>query len=232
MRDHPPERSGEETDAAWCVSRTDSLAELLPVLLARWESRAHFYDALEAEARRWLDGLLAADELEMLIEQQIATEQTEYIIEFFWTLHATGCQAPARMAAWIERHNRLVAELRERLHVGDRKTACLGPQHKRKLWRLQTACFSDRAKSACCARLDDRHLVLSLKDLERFMALHMDATLCRDRLDALVRIRLLRDERQPNLRLFRPTERLLTIVSAQLDMLRRSLLGLPDGSAA
>ena len=52
---------------------------------------------------------------------------------------------------------------------------------------------------------------------------HMDGTICRDRLDALVRAGLLEDELQPNLRLFRTTEQLHATVTEELEMLAKSL---------
>jgi hypothetical protein len=196
--------------------------ELVPVLLARWEARAFLQDALEAEARERLAGELPPDELELLIEQQLATEQTEFLVEFVWMLDVTGCREPARMAGWIDRHNQIVARMRADLDPGARRNHPLGPQHKRKLWRLEMALFGPKARDACCGRLggDAAPLVLALKDFERFMALHMDPTLCRDRLGALVQAGLLEDELQPNLRLFRVTDRLRAVVAGTLEVLR------------
>ena len=204
--------------------------ELVPVLLARWEARAFLQDALEAEARERLAGELPPDELELLIEQQLATEQTEFLVEFVWMLDVTGCREPARMAGWIDRHNQIVARMRADLDPGARRNHPLGPQHKRKLWRLEMALFGPKARDACCARLTGSGgdggtaaagpLVLALKDFERFMALHMDPTLCRDRLGALVQAGLLEDELQPNLRLFRVTDRLRAVVAGTLEVLR------------
>ncbi len=203
--------------------------ELVPVLLARWEARAFLQDALEAEARERLAGELEPDELELLIEQQLATEQAEFLVEFVWMLDVTGCRDPARMAGWIDRHNEIVARMRADLDPGGRRNHPLGPQHKRKLWRLEMALFGPKARDACCARLAGSGdgtaagpgpLVLALKDFERFMALHMDPTLCRDRLGALVQAGLLEDELQPNLRLFRVTDRLRAVVAGTLEVLR------------
>jgi hypothetical protein len=203
---------------------------LVAVLLARWEVRAWLQDALEAEARARLAGVMTDDALEIFLEQQLATEQAEFVAEFFWVLHAKGCEAPGRMAEWIDCHNALVDRLLAQL---DRRNAPLGPRHKRRLWRLKAARFGAKAKAACCARLDGSGVVLSLRDLERFMALHMDVTLCRDRLDALARAGLLEDAPGSNLRLFRATGRLEAIVAAELGMLRERLLALghgpPDG---
>ena len=195
---------------------------LVPVLLARWEARAFLQDALEAEARERLAGELAPDELELLIEQQLATEQTEFLVEFVWMLDVTGCREPARMAGWIDRHNEIVTRMRADLDPAARRNHPMGPQHRRKLWRLEMALFGPKARDACCARLggDTAPLVLALKDFERFMALHMDPTLCRDRLGALVQAGLLEDELQPNLRLFRVTDRLRAVVAGTLEVLR------------
>ena len=196
--------------------------ELVPVLLARWEARAFLQDALEAEARERLAGELEPDELELLIEQQLATEQTEFLVEFVWMLDVTGCREPARMAGWIDRHNEIVTRMRADLDPAARRNHPMGPQHRRKLWRLEMALFGPKARDACCARLggDAAPLVLALKDFERFMALHMDPTLCRDRLGALVQAGLLEDELQPNLRLFRVTDRLRAVVAGTLEVLR------------
>ena len=196
--------------------------ELVPVLLARWEARAFLQDALEAEARERLAGELGADDLELLIEQQLATEQTEFLVEFVWMLDVTGCREPARMAGWIDRHNEIVTRMRADLDPAARRNHPMGPQHRRKLWRLEMALFGPKARDACCGRLggEAAPLVLALKDFERFMALHMDPTLCRDRLGALVQAGLLEDELQPNLRLFRVTDRLRAVVAGTLEVLR------------
>src|SRR6187397_2589283 len=61
------------------------------------------------------------------LEQQVATEQAEFVAEFFWALHAKGCEAPGRMAEWIDSHNALVGRLLGQL---DRRNAPLGPRHK------------------------------------------------------------------------------------------------------
>src|SRR4051794_990335 len=83
-----------------------------------------------------LAGAITDDELETFLEQQVATEQAEFVAEFFWALHAKGCEAPGRMAEWIDSHNALVGRLLGQL---DRRNAPLGPRHKRRLWRLKAA---------------------------------------------------------------------------------------------
>jgi hypothetical protein len=204
------------------------MTELVMTMLARWEARVFLQNALETEARERLSGELAPDELELFIEQQLATEQTELLAEFLWALDTMGCRKPERMASWIDRHNALVMQMRAELGPEARRNYPLGPQHKRKLWRLEMAHFSPKVKAACCARLDGMMLVLALKDLERFTSLHMDPTLCRDRLGALVQIGLLGDEVLPNLRLFRMTERLRAIVTGALELLRAGSRGHGD----
>ena len=136
-----------------------------------------------------------------------------------------GCAAPERMAEWIGSHNELVEQEVAKLEDERQNKIALGRQYKKKLWRLRDmAYFGDEIKRACKERLDGSVVVLSLSDVERFMALHMDTTLCRDRLDALVRIGLLEDEQRRNLRLFRPTERLNAIVADALDALNDRLV--------
>jgi hypothetical protein len=200
-------------DRGWRTSQTGAGA-MVAALVRRWESRSRLQVALEGRARASLRHVLAPGTLEVFIEQQIATEQSEYIAEFFWLLQAVGCAAPDRMAAWIDRHNALVIRY---LAIG----SPLGPQRKRVCWRLRSAPFSQARKATCVERQDGRRIVLSLSDLERFMAFHMDATLCRDRLDALTRIGLLTDETYPNLRLFRGTDELQTMVADALTSLIR-----------
>lgn len=224
------------TTAAPAPSPDGAAAGLVPVLLARWEARAHLQDALEAEARERLAGGLPPDELELLIEQQLATEQAEFLVEFLWMLDVTGCREPARMAGWIDRHNAIVARMRAELDPkAPRRNHPMGPQHKRRLWRLEAAVFGPKARQACCARLaggtadTPAPLVLALKDLERFMALHMDPTLCRDRLGALAQAGLLEDEVQPNLRLFRVTGRLGAVVAGALEALRDGVVAAAAG---
>jgi hypothetical protein len=209
-----------------------SLERLAKVLLARWQAHAWLQEALEAEARDQLVGKMRAEDLEDFIEQQIATDQTELLVEFFWVLSAKDCATPERMAEWIDRHNALVRHFQAELEDARQRKLQLGPQHKKRLWRLEAvgAYFSQQVKAACCARLDGSRVVLSLKDLERFMALHMDVTLCRDRLDALVQVKLLDDELRPNLRLFRSTERLEALAAAELEMLATAL-DAPNGPA-
>jgi hypothetical protein len=205
---------------------------LVKCLLARWEAHAWLQESLETEARNQLAGAMRAEELEDFIEQQIATDQTELLVEFFWVLSAKGCATAERMAEWIDRHNALVGHFQAELEDARQRKLPLGAQHKKRLWRLEAvgAYFSKQVKAACCARLDGSRIVLSLKDLERFMALHMDVTLCRDRLDALVQVKLLDDELRPNLRLFRSTERLEALAAAELEMLAMAL-DAPDGPA-
>ena len=72
-------------------------------LVARWESRAWLHDQLEKQARqRLLAGGLVAEEIDELIEQQLLTEQTEYIAEFFFMLRVSGCYRPEGLAAFID----------------------------------------------------------------------------------------------------------------------------------
>jgi hypothetical protein len=209
-----------------------SAERLVKCLLARWEAHARLQESLEAAARNQLAGTMRAEEIEDFIEQQIATDQTELLVEFFWVLSAKGCATSGRMAEWIDRHNALVRQFQAELQDARQRKLPLGAQHKKRLWRLETAgaYFSNHIKAACCARLDGSRVVLSLKDLERFMALHMDVTLCRDRLDALVQLKLLDDELRPNLRLFRSTERLEALVAAELEVLAAAL-DAPNGPA-
>ncbi|HET6467526.1 MAG TPA: hypothetical protein VFG43_04020 [Geminicoccaceae bacterium] len=207
---------------------------LIKALLTRWAAHACLQDALEAAARAQLASVLDGGELEDFIEHEIGTEQTEYIVEFFWLLQAKGCAAPARMTEWIDRHNSLVEQLQAELEQARQRRLPLGKQHKKRLFRLKygDAYFRDEAKARCCAHLDGERIVLSLKAIERFMALHMDPGLCKDRLDALVRIGLLEDVLQPNLRLFRSTDRLEAIVAGELEILARALEGAGDAALA
>lgn len=194
------------------------------VLHAQWEMHARLQEALEAEART-RPGEMTAHDLEAFIEQKVITDQTEWLVQFFWVLGALGCAAPERMVEWIDSHNELVEHEVAKLEDDRQNKTVLGRQYKRKLWRLRDmAYFGGEIKKACKERLDGSVVVLSLSDVERFMALHMDATLCRDRLDALVRIGLLEDEQRSNLRLFRPTEKLNTIVADALDTLNERLV--------
>lgn len=190
-------------------------AAAVKVLLARWEARVWLNAELEAHARPHLVAAgLGPGEVEDFIEQQILTEQTEYLAEFFFMLTAAECQQPQNMAAFIDRHNAMVEALVADLGRGEDRP--IGPRYKQRLWRLRSAHFSERVKAVSLARLAGERLVLSLKDLERFMALHMDPTLCRDRLDALVKARLLADEVGPNLRLFWSLGRLEALIGDAL----------------
>ena len=194
------------------------------ILYSLWETHAKLQEALEAAARA-RPGEMTAYELETFIEQKVTTDQTEWLVQFFWVLGALGCAGPERMAEWINSHNELVMQEVAKLEEDKQNRMALGRQYKRKLWRLRSmAHFSDEVKKVCKDRLDGSAVVLSLSDIERFMALHMDATLCRDRLDALVRIGLLEDEQRHNLRLFRPTGKLDTIVADVLDTLDKRLV--------
>ncbi|MCB1885216.1 MAG: hypothetical protein KDG89_14660 [Geminicoccaceae bacterium] len=195
---------------------------LLSVLLARWQARAAFHEALEDAARNALAGD-DPDEVSGLIEQQLTTEQTEYIAEFLFALRRAGCAEPPKLGAYIDRHNAMVETLLEALAAERRGEAPLGAGQKRRLWRLRSARFNDRIRASALERLGDGRLLLSLKDLERFMAPHMDPTLCRDRLDALVQVGLLGDEARPNIRLFWPLDRLEAIVAGQLSVFLEGL---------
>ena len=198
---------------------------LLSVLLARWQARAAFHEALEDAARTALADD-DPDEVSGLIEQQLTTEQTEYIAEFLFALRRAGCTEPPKLGAYVDRHNAMVETLLEALAAerrGEAANAPLGAGQKRRLWRLRSARFNERMRASALERLGDGRLLLSLKDLERFMAPHMDPTLCRDRLDALVRVGLLGDETRPNIRLFWPMQRLEAIVAGQLSVFLEGL---------
>ena len=289
---------------------------LIPLLLAKWNARARMRAKLEDAARAQLAGKMPAEDVEALIEQQIATDQATYLVEYFWLLNGLGCAAPDRMEAWIHSHNaittrmwaevllekttriakllmadgrrlqrqqsELVAELlgclekaRRRMVMGfgygePPAAECLqsvdsavmmlrelngdarpcpkhlallaelearrqwpaapqGPRRKRRLERLlDEAYFGSQARHACTARLDGTHVILGSSDVERFMMLHMDPKLCRERLNALseaglLEEQLLSDERCSTVRLFRPTERLEAAVAAGLEPLRALL---------
>jgi transcriptional regulator CtsR len=290
---------------------------LIPLLLAKWEARTWMRAKLEEAARAQLNGKMPTDDIEALIEQQIATEQATYLVEFFWLLTGAGCAAPDRMEAWIDRHNAvtarmwaevlldkttrtakllmadarrlqqqqgdLLAELlgclekaRRRILMGigydeapaaeclqsldtadnllrelvlskrgdasprpqhrallaeleaPRQWPCAppGPRRRRRLERLlDQAHFGFQAKHACSARLDGTHVILSNSDVERFMMLHMDPKLCRERLNALSKAGLLQedrltDDRCSTVRLFRPTVRLEAAVAGGLKPVR------------
>lgn len=298
--------------------RPASVEDLIRLLLAKWQARTGMQALLEEAARAQLTNKMPAEEVEVLIEKQIATEQTTYLVEFFWLLEATGCAAPERMQAWIDRHNalttqmwvdvllekviktaklllvdghrlqnqqeNLIAELlrsiekvrlrmvrgpRDRevpseylqrldsasrilrelaaskrvdpspdppvrvlvteLEASRRLRAPRGPRHKRRLERLlDEAYFGAQTRYACSFRLDGSRVVLSSSDLERFMAIHMDPRLCRERLEGLVKAGLFEDDlfsdgRGPTVRLFRLTQEVGVAVAAGLEPLRARL---------
>src|SRR3954453_1112314 len=82
-----------------------SVGLLIPALLARWEARAGLKAALEQSVRSHWAGKIPTNEIELLLEQQISTDQAMYLVEFFWLLEATGCATPERMQRWIDHHN-------------------------------------------------------------------------------------------------------------------------------
>ena len=195
------------------------------LLLSLWQVRADLYRSLEEHTREALAGSnsLHADEIEDFIEQQVTTEQTEYIAQFLFVLRSAGCTEPGPLGAYIDRHNLMVDRLLAALEQTDGNTRAVGARHKQRLWRLRNARFNDRMKAGSLERLGGGRIVLSLKDFERFMAMHMDPTLCRDRLDALVRAGLLADEVRPNLRLIWSEGALETLVAGHLDALAERL---------
>src|SRR5262245_45682517 len=77
----------------------------MPVLLANWEARAGLRASLEETVRAHLTGKMPTDDIELLIEQQIATGQAMQLVEFFWLLEAKGCAAPEPMHREIDDHN-------------------------------------------------------------------------------------------------------------------------------
>lgn len=215
---------------------TDALRAGL--LLSLWQVRADLYADLEAQTRRALsrNNALDADDIEDFIEQQITTEQTEYIAQFLFVLRCAGCAEPGPLGAYIDRHNamvdRLLADLETKppgKDAGDRKP--LGARLKQRLWRLRSARFNERMKAGSLERLGQGRLVLSLKDFERFMAMHMDPTLCRDRLDALIKAGLLEDEVRPNLRLIWSEGELEALVARHLDGMAERFLELAHAPA-
>jgi hypothetical protein len=191
------------------------------LLLSLWQVRADLYRCLETHTRESLgrSNSMDADEIEDFIEQQVTTEQTEYIAQFLFVLRSAGCTEPGPMGAFIDRHNAMIDRLLADLESQDGKARPVGARHKQRLWRLRNARFNERMKAGSIDRLGGNRIVLTLKDFERFMAMHMDPTLCRDRLDALIRIGLLADEVRPNLRLIWSEGALETLVAQQLDAL-------------
>jgi hypothetical protein len=191
------------------------------LLLALWQVRADLYQSLEEHTRAALAGSnsLDPDAIEDFIEQQVTTEQTEYIAQFLFVLRSAGCTEPGPLGAYIDRHNAMIDRLLASLKSEEGGSRPVGARHKQRLWRLRNARFNERMKAGSLERLGDGRLVLSLKDFERFMAMHMDPTLCRDRLDALIRAGLLEDEVRPNLRLIWSEGALERLVAGHLDAL-------------
>jgi hypothetical protein len=81
---------------------------------------------------------LDADGIEDFIEQQVTTEQTEYIAQFFFVLRTAGCAEPGPLGGYIDRHNAMI----------DRSSPISRPatdipagrrRHKQRLWRLRSA---------------------------------------------------------------------------------------------
>lgn len=215
---------------AYQTARAATDARRAGLLLSLWQVRADLYADLETRTRRALAGsnVLDADAIEDFIEQQITTEQTEYIAQFLFVLRTAGCAEPGPLGAYIDRHNamvdRLVADLERKpadAGLGGQKP--LGSRLKQRLWRLRSARFNERMKAGTLERLGGGRLILSLKDLERFMAMHMDPTLCRDRLDALIKAGLLEDEVRPNIRLIWSLGELEALVAHHLDGLAQRL---------
>lgn len=210
-----------------------STATRAGLLLCLWQVRAELYRSLESHTRTALAGSnsMTPDDVEDFIEQQIATEQTEFIAQFLFVLRAAGCAAPGPLGGYIDRHNAMIDRQLADLEKADGVAKALGARHKQRLWRLKNARFNDRMKAGSLDRLDGGRLILSLKDIERFMAMHMDPTLCRDRLDALIKIGLLADEVRPNIRLIWSEGALEALVAEQLDALANDLEELSDASA-
>lgn len=196
------------------------------LLLSLWQVRADLYRSLEEHTRSALAGSNSfdADAVEDFIEQQVTTEQTEYIAQFLFMLRSAGCTEPGPLGAYIDRHNRMIDRLLADLERDDDGRAKpVGSRHKQRLWRLRNARFNERMKAGSLERLGGGRIVLTLKDFERFMAMHMDPTLCRDRLDALIRAGLLADEVRPNLRLIWSDGALEALVAQHLDALAERL---------
>lgn len=195
------------------------------LLLALWQVRAELYRSLESHTRKALAGsnIMTPDDVEDFIEQQIATEQTEFIAQFLFVLRCAGCAAAGPLGAYIDRHNAMIDRQLADLEQLGGAAKPLGSRHKQRLWRLKNARFNDRMKAGSLDRLDGGRLILSLKDIERFMAMHMDPTLCRDRLDALIKVGLLADEVRPNIRLIWSEGALEALVAEHLDALADQL---------
>ncbi len=120
------------------------------------------------------------------------------------------------MAAWLDQHNKMVSAMLEDFQQRRADRGSIGQGVAQQSWRLADAFFTERMSRQVVERLGDGRLILSLKDFHRFMTLHMDPGLCRDRLNAFVKIGLLNDERRPNLRLFWSSGQLEEIVRRQL----------------
>ncbi len=203
------------------------------LLLSLWQVRADLYQSLEEHTRRALAGSnsLDPDGIEDFIEQQVTTEQTEYIAQFLFVLRSAGCAEPGPLGAYIDRHNQMIDRLLAALEDARGGGRPVGARHKQRLWRLRNARFNERMKAGCLERLGGGRLILSLKDLERFMAMHMDPTLCRDRLDALIKAGLLADDVRPNIRLIWSDGALEALVARHLDALADRLVELRDAPA-
>jgi hypothetical protein len=218
------------SDAGNTPDRTAARAGLL---LSLWQVRAELYRSLESHTRQAMAGsnIMTPDDVEDFIEQQIATEQTEFIAQFLFVLRCAGCSRPGPLGAYIDRHNAMIDRQLAALETLDGDKKPVGSRHKQRLWRLKNARFNDRMKAGSLDRLDGRRLLLSLKDIERFMAMHMDPTLCRDRLDALIKVGLLEDEVRPNIRLIWSEGALEALVAEHLDALADQLRELSHAPA-
>ncbi len=108
--------------------------------LSLWQVRADLYKSLEEHSRAALarQNALDADGIEDFIEQQVTTEQTEYIAQFFFVLRTAGCAEPGPLGGYIDRHNAMI----------DRSSPISRPatdipagrrRHKQRLWRLRSA---------------------------------------------------------------------------------------------
>ena len=205
------------------MSRSVSDDQCLSILLARWRSRAQFQEELEAVAHEQL----ASDdpvETASFVHEHLMTEQAEYIAEFLYALRVSGCHEPERMAAWLDQHNKMVSAMLEDFQQRRADRGSIGPGEAQQSWRLADAFFTERMCRQVVERLGDGRLILSLKDFHRFMTLHMDPGLCRDRLNAFVKIGLLNDERRPNLRIFWSDGKLEEIVRRQLSLFHNNIL--------
>jgi|GEM_PF-2151381 len=225
MNDEPGSRVGNDVPG-----RAAARAGLL---LSLWQVRAELYRSLESHTRRALAGsnVMTPDDVEDFIEQQIATEQTEFIAQFLFVLRCAGCSRPGPLGAYIDRHNAMIDRQLADLTSLDGGKKPLGSRHKQRLWRLKNARFNERMKAGSLDRLGNGRLILSLKDIERFMAMHMDPTLCRDRLDALIKVGLLEDDVRPNIRLIWSEGALEALVAEHLDALADQLRELSHAPA-